>query len=142
MKKKLTEKNRVGLSVSFFLGKRKTDFKKSVFGCEKPKKKRPKKLSFGFRFTTLPVLRRPQKNVISPIFCTNLRLEASLPVYFSCTTFRRCATTSATPLIPKCTTRRWTLRCSHYSVAKRQVFSCPLRTATMSPKFENMAPGR
>ena len=31
-----------------------------------------------------------------------------------------------TPLIRKCTTRRWTLRCSHYSVAKRQQFSCPL----------------
>ena len=38
MKKKTTEKNRVGFSVSFFLGNRKTDFKKSVFGCEKPKK--------------------------------------------------------------------------------------------------------
>ena len=54
------------------------------------------------------------KNVISPFFCTNLRLEAPLPVHFSCTTFRRSATTSATLLILKCTTRRWTLRCSNY----------------------------
>ena len=81
-----------------------------------------------------------KKKVISPIFCTNLRLEAPLPVYFSCTTFRRCATTSATPLIPKCTTRRWTLRCSNYSVAKRQQFSCALSTATLSLKFENVVP--
>ena len=36
--KKTTEKNRVGFSVSFFLGNRKTDFKKSVFGREKPRK--------------------------------------------------------------------------------------------------------
>ena len=89
-----------------------------------------------------PVLQRPQKNVISPIFCTNLRLEAPLPVYFSCTTFRRSATTSDTLLISKCTTRRWTLRCSNYScsVAKRQQFPCALRTATSSLKFENVVP--
>ena len=35
-------------------------------------------------------------------------------------------------LIPKWTTRRWTLRCSNYSVAKRQQFSCALSTATLS----------
>ena len=81
-----------------------------------------------------------KKNVISPIFCTNLRLEAPLPVYFSCTTFRRSATTSATLLIPKCTTRRWTLRCSHYSVVKRQQFSCALSTATLPLKLENVVP--
>ena len=45
-----------------------------------------------------PVLHRPQKNVISPIFFTNLRLEAPLPADFSCT-FRHSATTSATLLI-------------------------------------------
>ena len=88
-----------------------------------------------------PVLHRPQKNALSPIFCTNLRLEAPLPeVYFSCTTFRRFATTSATLLIPKWTTRRWTLRWSNYSVAKRQQFSCALSTATSSLKFENVVP--
>ena len=59
-------------------------------------------------------------------------------MFFSCTTFRRSATTSATPLIPKCTTRRWTLRRSNYSVAKRQQFSCDLSTATLSLKFENV----
>ena len=80
-----------------------------------------------------------KKKVISPIFCTNLRLEAPLPVCFSCT-FRRSATTSATLLIPKCTTGRWTLRCSNYSVAKRQQFSCVLSTATLSLKFENVVP--
>ena len=36
--KKNDRKNRVGFSVSFFLGNRKTDFKKSVFGREKPRK--------------------------------------------------------------------------------------------------------
>ena len=61
-------------------------------------------------------------------------------VYFSCTTFRRSATTSATLLIPKCTTPRWTLRCSNYSVAKRQQFSCALSTAASSLKFENVVP--
>ena len=86
-----------------------------------------------------PVLHRPQKNVISPIFCTNLRLEAPVPVYFSCT-FHRSAATSATLLVPKCTTWRWTLRCSNYGVAKRQQFSCALSTATSSLKFENVVP--
>ena len=55
-------------------------------------------------------------------------------------TFRRSATTSATLLIPKCTTRRWTLGCSNCSVAKRQQFSCALSTATLSLKFENVVP--
>ena len=46
--KKTTEKNRVGFSVSFFLGNRKTDFKKSVFGREKPRKTdRKNRLSFS-----------------------------------------------------------------------------------------------
>ena len=53
-KKKTTEKDRVGFSVSFVLGNRKTDFNKSVFGRE-TEKKRPKKSTFGFRFTTLPL---------------------------------------------------------------------------------------
>ena len=92
------------------------------------------------RLAIAPVLNRPQKNVISPNCCTNLRLEALLPVYFSCTTLRRSATTSATLLIPKCTTRRWTLRYSNHSVAKRQQFSCALSTATSSLNFENVVP--
>ena len=71
------------------------------------------------------VLHLPHKNDISPIFCTNLRLEAPLPLYFSSTNFRNSAVTPATPLIRKCTTRRWTLRCSHYSVAKGQQFFVP-----------------
>ena len=101
----------------------------------------PPGIFFVFPFRGLhlsPLLHRPQKNVISPMFCANVRLEASLPVYFSCTTFCRSATTSITLLIPKCTTRRWTLRCSNYSVAKRQLFSCALITATLSLKFENV----
>ena len=90
----------------------------------------------------VPVLRRPPKYVISPIFCTQsaTTIETPLPVYFSCTTFRRSATTSATLLIPKCTTRRWSLRCSNYIVAKRQQFSCALSTATSSLNFENVVP--
>ena len=54
---------------------------------------------------------------------------------FSGTTFRNSAITPA-----KCTTRRWTLSCSHHSVAKRQQFSCPLRTATLSLKCEYVVP--
>ena len=100
---------------------------------ENPKNKtpvfhRPKKKSFR-RFTA------HKKKSFRRFFGTNVRLEAPLPVYFSCTTFRHSATTSATLLIRKCTNRRWTLRCSHYSVAKRQQFSCPLSTATLSLKF-------
>ena len=73
---------------------------------------------------------------ISPILCTNLRLEAPLPLYFSCTTFRNSAIAPATPSIQKRTTRRWTLRCSHYSVANQQQFAFPLRTAILSLKLE------
>ena len=76
------------------------------------------------------------KNLISPILYTNLRLEAPLSVYFSCTTFRRSATSSAELLIPKCTTRRWTVRCFNYSLAKRQPLSCALSTATLLLKFK------
>ena len=47
------------------------------------------------------------------ILRTNPQLETPLPLYFSCTTFR-IATTPATPSIHKCTTWRWTIRCSHY----------------------------
>ena len=54
---------------------------------------------------------------------------------------RHPATTSATVLLPKCTTRRWTLRCSNYSVAERQQFSCALSAATLSLKFENVVQG-
>ena len=41
--------------------------------------------------------------------------------------FRSSPKTPASPLIRKSTTLRSTLWCSHYSVAKRQQFSCPLR---------------
>ena len=87
-----------------------------------------------------PVLHRPQKK---RYFADSLHKSTTgntSTVYFSCTTLRRCATTSATLLIPKCTTRRWTPRCSNYSVAKRQQFSCALSTATLSLKFENVVP--
>ena len=50
------------------------------------------------------------------------------------------ATSPATLFIRKCATRRWTLRCSHYSVTKRQQFSCALSTAALSRKFENVVP--
>ena len=45
--KKPTEKNRVGFSVSFFLGNRKTDNKKSVFGREN-REKPTEKTDFWF----------------------------------------------------------------------------------------------
>ena len=44
-KKKNKRKKRVGFSVSFFGGNRKTDFTKN-------EKNRPKKTTFGFRLTT------------------------------------------------------------------------------------------
>ena len=56
------------------------------------------------------------------------------------TTSRHSAITPATPLFRKCTTQRWTLWCSHHSVAKRQQFSCRLKTATLSLKFPNVFP--
>ena len=37
-------------------------------------------------------------------------------------------------------TRRWTRRCSNYSVAKPQQFSCALSPATSSLKLENVVP--
>ena len=36
--------------------------------------------------------------------------------------------------------RRWPSRCSNYSVAKRQQFSCALSTAALSMEFENVVP--
>ena len=55
---------------------------------------------------------------------------------------RNSAITPALPLIRKSTTLRSTLWCSHYSVAKRQQFSCPLGTATLSLKLKNVVLGR
>ena len=54
--------------------------------------------------------------------------------------FCNSARTPAPPSIQMCTTLRWTLWCCHYSMAKRQQFSCPLRTATLSLKFDNVVP--
>ena len=79
--------------------------------------------------------------VLRPIFRTNPRLEAPLPPFFLRTTFRVSAITPASPLIEKSTTLRSSLWCSHCSVAKRQQFSCPLGTATLSLKLENVVPG-
>ena len=87
-----------------------------------------------------PVLHRPQKKCHCVDFLHKSTTESTSTCYFSCTTFRHSTTTSATLLILKCTTRRWTLRCSNYSVAKRQQFSCGLSTATLSLKFENVVP--
>ena len=88
----------------------------------------------------------PTKKYTRYIFLPNLRrnlhLESPLPRFFLCTTFRDSAITPASPLIRNSTTLRWTLWCSHYRVAKRQQFSCPLGTAILSLKFENVVPGR
>ena len=69
------------------------------------------------------------------IFRTNTRLESPLPPLFLRTTFRNFRHNSgdATP--------RSSLWCSHCSVAKRQQFSCPLGTATLSLKLENVVLG-
>ena len=57
------------------------------------------------------------------------------------TTFRISAITPASPLIEKSTTLQSSLWCSHCSVARRQQFSCPRGTATLSLKVENVVPG-
>ena len=89
----------------------------------------------------LPVLHRPQKKNEKPIFRANPRLEAPLPPFILGTTFRNSAVTPASTLIKKSTTLRSSLWCSHCSVAKRLQFSCPLGTATLSLKLDNVVPG-
>ena len=53
--------------------------------------------------------------------------STSTSIFFSRMTFRNFAKTPASTLIGNSTSLRSTLWCSHYSVAKRQQFSCPLR---------------
>ena len=65
--------------------------------------------------------------------------STSTPVF---TIFRNSAIAPASPLIRKSTTLRPTLWCSNCSVTKRQQFSCPLGTATLSLKWVNVVPGR
>ena len=90
---------------------------------------------------TVPVLHRPQKKnkkADSADKSTTGRTSTS-----DFCTFRNFAITPASSLIPKSTTMRPTLWNSRYSsVAKRRQFSCPLGTATLSLKLENMVPGR
>ena len=69
-----------------------------------------------------PVLHRPQNKSDIAVFWRK-STTVSTSVYFSCTTLRHSDISPGTPLIRKCTTRRWTLWCSHYSVAKRPHFS-------------------
>ena len=99
--------------------------------------------SFNLNHTCVALPRK--KKTKSTKLRRNSHLDAPLPRVF-CVRYlviRNSAITPASPLILKCTTLRWTLWCSHYSVAKRQQFSCPLvRTATLSLKFENVVPGR
>ena len=82
-----------------------------------------------------------KKKSEKPIFRTNPRLEAPLPPFFFRRTYHISAITPASPLIEKSTTLRSSLWCSHCSVAKRQQFSCPLETATLSLKSENVVRG-
>ena len=83
-----------------------------------------------------------KKKTEKPIFRTNLPLEALLPPFFVRTTFRNSAITPASLLIRKSSTLRFTLWCSHDSVAKREQFSCPLGTTSLLLKLENVVPGR
>ena len=88
------------------------------------------------------MLHRPQKkNLKSRFSGQRPRLEAPPPPCFLRTTFRHSTTTPASPLIKKSTTLRSSLWCSHCSVTKRQQFSCPLGTATLSLKLDNVVPG-
>ena len=86
------------------------------------------------QFSIVACVTSPTKKM--PFLETNPRLEA--PVPFDVFLVRHCrisAKTPATPSILKPTTRRRTLRCFHYGVAKRHHFSCRLRTATLSLEF-------
>ena len=75
-----------------------------------------------------------------PILGTDPHRVARLPLCFCCTSLRSSNTTPVSPSIRKCTTLRWTLWCCHDNVAKRQQFSCPPRTTTLSLKLENVIP--
>ena len=72
--------------------------------------------------------------------CAEVDTWNHLHLYFFCVRLRNSAITPASPLTQKSTTLRWILWWSHYSVAKRQQFSCALSTATLSLKFENVVP--
>ena len=50
-----TTRNKNNFFVLFLFGNRKTDFKKTLFGRENRKIKRPTITIFGFRFTTLSI---------------------------------------------------------------------------------------
>ena len=81
-----------------------------------------------------------ERKLILRILRVNPRLEAPLSPFFWRTTFRNSTITPALPLIRKFTTLRSSRWCSHFSVAKRHQFYCPLlvSTATLSLKFENV----
>ena len=66
-----------------------------------------------------------------------LKFENVVPGRWNFSSSYFCGHTPASPLFRKNTTLRWTHWYFHYSVAKRQQFSCPLRSKTTSPKFEN-----
>ena len=80
-----------------------------------------------------------KKSHFADFFHKSTTGSTSTYIFFLCDIPLLCHNSSYT-FDPKCTTRRWTLRCSNYSVTKRQHFSCALRTATLSLKFENVVP--
>ena len=87
-----------------------------------------------------PVLHRPQKKIWKADFPDKSTTGTTSTSVFLRTTFRNSAITPASPLIKKSTTLRSSLWCSHCSLAKRPQFSCPLGTATLSLKLENVVP--
>ena len=91
---------------------------------------------FAFRNAT-----ETETHIEKPILGANPRLEAPLPPSFLRTMFRNAATTPASPLIRTFTTPRLTFPCPHYTVAKRQQFSCPPGTATLLLKLKNVVLG-
>ena len=68
--------------------------------------------------------------------------STSTSVFFLSAMFCNSAITPASLLIRKSSTLRFTLWCSHDSVAKREQFSCPLGTTSLLLKLENVVPGR
>ena len=61
-----------------------------------------------------------KKTKIGAKLCRNTDLEPPLPLQYNRTIFRSSAIIPASQLVRNRATLRWGLRCSHYSVDKRQ----------------------
>ena len=107
-------------------------------GCSPTMRLFPASANGGYH--PAPVLHRPQPPPTTVDYFDKSTTGSTSTSVFLRKMFRNSAATPASPLIRKSTTLRSTLWCSHYSVAKRQQFSYPLGTASLSLKMENADP--